>query len=336
MRAALFIKDTKFSENEFNKEEDLEKIVVEKAKLFFGTQTLYLNIKNKIDTRTIGSSIPDGVLFDFRDKENPVFYLVELELRKHDFYKHIFPQITRFFAFFKNSASRNLLIEKLFEFMTSNQSIEKEFKELSGKSEVYKAIKDILEESQKILIVIDDHKPEIEEVLSTYTDTWDKMVQVAVLKQYQCNNEIVYTLTPEFEDLDLVEPPDEDSIRVKYTESFHTQDVDDEIVSIYNKIKEAILKIDSEIQINPYKQYITLRKDLNFAFIQFGKKKLHLIIKMPFEIGSPLIRQNKIKKLTKGIQSFYNGPSFQITLEDDSNLDEALTVLEKAYEYQNK
>ena len=30
------------------------------------------------------------------DKENPEFYIVEVELSKHDFYGHIFPQFTSF------------------------------------------------------------------------------------------------------------------------------------------------------------------------------------------------------------------------------------------------
>jgi len=121
--------DKKFDETEFKSEEEFEKIVKDHFKTLFGAKTIFFDIKSKIDSKTLGSAIPDGFLFDFKDEENPEFYLVEVELQKHDFYKHIFPQITRFFAFFKNVASRNNLVEKLFSFVKSSPELEQEFKQ---------------------------------------------------------------------------------------------------------------------------------------------------------------------------------------------------------------
>lgn len=131
----------KFEEVTFKDEPEFERVVKQNSKTLFGSKTTYFDLKNKVDTRSLGSSIPDGFLFDFRDRDNPEFYIVEVELARHDFYKHIFPQITKFFAFFKNPASRNNLIEKLFHFIKSNQQLEEEFKQYSGKKEIYKAIK---------------------------------------------------------------------------------------------------------------------------------------------------------------------------------------------------
>ena len=100
-----------------------------------------MDLKNRIDTYALGSSIPDGLLFDFRDKENPEFYLVEIELAKHDFYRHIFPQITKFFAFFKNSENRNNLIDKIFHFIQQNSEIEKNLKIIREKKKFIKRLK---------------------------------------------------------------------------------------------------------------------------------------------------------------------------------------------------
>ena len=96
----------KFEETEFKTEADFENIVKENSKKLFGEKTIYFEIKSKVDTKALGATIPDGFLFDFKDAENPEFYMVEVELARHDFYKHMFPQITKFFAFFKNSKSR--------------------------------------------------------------------------------------------------------------------------------------------------------------------------------------------------------------------------------------
>lgn len=336
MKSAIYMDGNRFIETEFTTEEEFEKIVKENSKTLFGSKTIYFDLKNKIDSKALGSSIPDGFLFDFKDKENPEFYIVEVELEKHDFYKHIFPQITKFFAFFKNSTSRNNLIEKLFHFIKSNEQLEQEFKEYLGKKEIYKALKDIIENSQNILLIIDENKPELQEVFETYTDTWDKIVKVEILKQYTANKKSIFTLNPNFEDIDFIEPVSSEEVEEKYSENFHTEDVEENISSTYEKIKSAVLKMDSDIKINPQKYYISLRKNRNFAFVKLKKKKMHIVIMLPYETGNNLIKKHKLTQLHESVQNFYNGPCFKVTLENDENLDEVLKALEEAYKQQNK
>jgi len=100
MKSAIYMDGNRFTEAEFRFEKELEKIVRDNSRVLFGEKTILFDIKSMVDSRSLGSAIPDGFLFDFRDEENPEFYLVEVELEKHPFYKHIFPQITKFFAFF--------------------------------------------------------------------------------------------------------------------------------------------------------------------------------------------------------------------------------------------
>ena len=258
------------------------------------------------------------------------------KLEKHDFYKHIFPQITKFFAFFKNSTSRNNLIEKLFHFIKSNELLEQEFKEYLGKKEIYKALKDIIENSQNILLIIDENKPELQEVFETYTDTWDKIVKVEILKQYTANKKSIFTLNPDFEDIGFIEPVSSEEVEERYSEKFHTEDVEQNIALTYEKIKSAVLKMDSNIKVNPQKYYISLRKNRNFAFVKIKKKKMHIVIMLPYGIGNSLIRKHKLTQLHESVQNFYNGPCFKVTLENDENLDEVLKALEEAYKQQNK
>jgi len=335
MKPAIYMDGNRFIENEFKTEEEFERIVRDNSKTLFGSKTIYFDLKKKIDSKSLGSTIPDGFLFDFHDKANPEFYIVEVELSKHDFYKHIFPQITKFFAFFKNSASRNNLIEALFHFIESNEKLKNEFKEYLSKKEIYKAMKDIIENSQNILLIIDEDKPEIKEVSDTYTDTWDKLVKVEILKQYTANNKSIYTLDPNFEDIRFAEPIINEQVVDKYSENYHTEDVEKYIESIYNNIKYYITKIDPNINVNPQKYYISLRKNKNFAFIQIKKKKIHLIIMLPYETGNKLIKRHRPIQLSKGVQKFYNGNCFQVTIENDDNLDEVLQALQEAYKQQN-
>ena len=96
MSSSVFMDGFKFIEEKFQKEDNFERMIKENYKILFGQNSIYLDLKNKVDTKSLGGTIPDGFLFDFEDKENPSFYLVESELAKHDFNNHIFPQITKF------------------------------------------------------------------------------------------------------------------------------------------------------------------------------------------------------------------------------------------------
>ena len=288
-----------------------------------------------VDSKSLGSAIPDGFLFDFRDEENPEFYLVEVELEKHPFYKHIFPQITKFFAFFKDSTSRASLVEGLFNYIKSNPVLEKEFKKYLGRREIYKALKDTIDNSQNILLIIDENKAELEEVSKTYTDTWDKIVKVEILKKFSHEEKDIFVMYPDFENIGLVEIEDKFDAEKRYSENFHLQDADENVVSVYTTLKAEVMKFDNSIKVNPQKYYISFRKNRNFAFLKFRKKKLHIIIMLPYETWVNLIKKHKITQLAESIQKFYNGASFQVTIRNKENLDEIIDALKEAYKSQN-
>lgn len=333
MSSALYMDGKRFTETEFLLEEDFEKVIQENSKTLFGSKTIYSDLKKKVDSKSLGSAVPDGFLFDFTNEESPEFYLVEVELKKHDFYEHMFPQITKFFAFFKNSVSRNNLIEKLYLLIDTNLELKDEFKKYLGKKEIFKTLKDTIENSQNILLILDEDKPEIQEVTDTYTDTWDKIVQKEILKRYTASGKEIFVMNPEFEGIGFVEPIKGDE--EKYNENFHLEDVEKDIVTVYENIKTQVLGFDSKIIINPQKYYISLRKKKNFAYIQPRKKKIKITIMLPFENGNALIKKHKITQLSGGVQKFYNGPCFEVTIENNENIEEIIKALEEAYKQQN-
>jgi predicted transport protein len=160
------------------------------------------------------------------------------------------------------------------------------------------------------------------------------MVKVEILKQYISNDgKVVYTLIPDFQEIPFVEPAtiSETEGERAYTESYHLEGVDDKIISIYEQTKNAMLKIDSKIKVNPQKYYISLRKTKNFAYIKLRKSKMHIVLMLPYETGKDIITRHKITMLSPGIQDWYGAPCFQITLENAENLDEIIHALKEAY-----
>ena len=192
----IFKENKKYYEAEISLEKDLENDVVKNSKLFFGKDSIYIDAKKKLYSKNLGGVIPDGFLFNFADKENPEFYIVEVELSKHDFYGHIFPQFTKFFGFFKVSKTKEDLADKLYNIIANDSILKKEFKKFLGENEIYKFIKDLLDESQNILLVIDGEKNELPDVMETYTDTWGQFVKIIILQKFINDNEVIYSMNP--------------------------------------------------------------------------------------------------------------------------------------------
>ena len=103
---------------------------------------------------------------------------IEVELSKHGFYRHIFPQITKFFSFLRTGASNQIeLVEKMYNVISDDENLFIRFKEKIKDIDLYKFLKDTIENSQDILILIDKDLPEFKDIQETYTDTWDKYVK---------------------------------------------------------------------------------------------------------------------------------------------------------------
>src|SRR3989344_4326552 len=318
MKLAVFNNGIKLTKQDFSTEEEFENEIKSNSKKLFGNKTIYLDIKRKIESVSLGGAIPDGVLFDLEDPEDIKFYLIEAELSSHSFYEHIFPQITKFFAFYKNPFSQNNLIEKLYSFIISNPEIKKDFDRLLNGQELYKSIKDSVENNQKILLIIDGEKPELEEILKTYTDTWDKFVIVEIFTKYGLEDNKVLLLEPDFLQKELLhEIEDEEKEKIiNYTESYHLEGSDKLIIHIYTTIKNYLLKIDQDITSNPQKYYISFRKNRNFAYLDIKKSKIKIAVMLPFEKGQEMIRTHKLRKFTEGVQRFYGRQSFEVTIEN--------------------
>ena len=69
-----------FIEQKYSLEDDFENEIYLNYKNLFGKNTIYINSKKKIESKSLGDTIPDGFLFDLSDIKNPEFYIIEVEL----------------------------------------------------------------------------------------------------------------------------------------------------------------------------------------------------------------------------------------------------------------
>lgn len=329
MDQSIFYKGNKFQVKDFSKEGEFEKTIYENSKTFFGNKSVLFDIKKKVDTKTLNGTIPDGFLFDFREEDNPAFYMIEVELSKHSFQNHIFPQITKFFAFLKNKTSQNKLIEEIHKIIKDDKKLEDEFKKNIGGREIYKTIKDAIENNSNILLILDDEKEEVMEAKEIYPSEWGKLVKVIKINQFSYNSEVIYTITPNFEDIEYIDLEGiKNDNNQEYDEYYHLEGVSEEVKNTYYSLKEKVMALDSNIIFNPKKWYISIKLRKNIAFITLKIKKLKIVITQPYDPNLKL--NHNFKPLAESVQKFYNSKCFQITIEQNQNLDEIVDLIKKS------
>ncbi len=281
----------------------------------------------------LGGIIPDFFLIDLTDKENPEFYLGEVELASHEFFRHIFPQITKFFAFFKNPTSQKELIEKIYNLINLDDNIKTEIKSRIGSTEIHKFLNDMIEDSQNILLILDDEKEELPEIIETYTDTWGKIVKQLVLKRFVSADDVILSLSPDFENIEsaelIVDEEVEEGVEPvqKYTEEYHLDGVSAEVKDIYVKFKECLSSRIENIVFNPQRYYISIRKKRNFAYFKIRRKKIKIVVMAKEDFVRDKIKHHQIKSLSEGVQNFYNGDCCEVVIEEDLNLEEIFNLL---------
>lgn len=332
----------RFDLAKYKSEKDFEAEIVESSKVLFGKATIYIDAKKKIESKTLGATVPDGFFFDFADTTDPQFYIVEVELAKHGFYGHIFPQITKFFAFFNNTRLQKSLVDKLFSIVDTDAQLKADFKKHLGHTEVYKFLSDIVESSQNILLVADAPIVELPEIMGTYADTWGRMVRFLEIKKYTSEEDVIYSVTPDIETLQYAEgeeaPADEvgDEEVTPYTEEFHLEGVSDVVRQLYERIKQAAFGVSGSVLFNPQKYYISIKAPKNIAFLKVRKKKIRFIAMMPETRIRAIVKSHTVVPLSQAVQDFYNGPCAAVDILGDAAFGEIEELLKELVEHNSR
>lgn len=168
--------------------------------------------------------------------------------------------------------------------------------------------------------------------MDTYTDTWGKMVKLILIKKFFNKEDFIYTMHPDFENIEFAELESEivsGADDVEYNEEDHLDGASEMVRQIYNELKTELLKAHPSLIFNPKKHYISIRKERNIAFFITARKKIRLVVLQSYEITKKEITEHPIKSLTPGVQKFWNGPSCAIIIETTEHLGEVKTLLDK-------
>lgn len=199
--ARIIINNEEYTLLDFDNEAEFEKAVIENKSFLFGKDSVYLDIKHRIGIERY-RGIPDAFLIDFFDSKNPVLYLVENELARHDVYSHITEQIARFTTSAITSASqiRDLLIKAI----ETNSEIKSEVNKRLSAS-VFRNTTDLaihLVESQiRIVVAINDISADLNLALKIFETPPDTVL----LQRYQSGSKISYYYEPMRDEVEDIE-----------------------------------------------------------------------------------------------------------------------------------
>ena len=330
----ILLQDGKrYDEKAFTLESDFESEIFRSREKIFGRDTILIDAKKKIGTSVLDNTVPDGFLFDLSDPDNHEFYIVEIELQKHDFYNHIFPQITKFFAFFKNPKRQKELVEKLFSLINTDPELKQRFKKHLGDREIFKFLSDLVDESQNILLVIDGPKRELPEITDTYSDTWGKMVRVLEVKTFCNKNHSIVTVDPAFENIEFsYEEPitDTEKCAVEFTEEFHLEGVAPAVRELFQHLKKHVSETDVRFVFNPQKYYVSIKGPKNVVFLKVRKKKIRMVVMLPEDEIRAMVSHHPVAGLSASVQTFYNGACAAVDVADISHIGEIERLITSA------
>ncbi len=117
-----------------------------------------------------------------------------------------------------------------------------------------------------------------------------------------------------------------------YNEEYHTEWKSDEIIELYEKLKQAIFSIDSNIDILYKKLYIAYKiNKRNLVDIEIRKNDIKLWINAKkWEINDPFW----VSKNVSGIWHWWNW-DFEIKIYPDSNIIQILELIQQAHKKYN-
>ncbi len=110
-----------------------------------------------------------------------------------------------------------------------------------------------------------------------------------------------------------------------YTEERHLQKMPEEIVAIYEELKERILNLGENIEIRPTKNYIGFSpgKRILFVWFYFLKSKKYIRARL-------WIKRDELDDY-KNVSKSYKGWGTEIIITPDSDIDYIMTLIKQAY-----
>ncbi|MFV0148470.1 DUF5655 domain-containing protein [Empedobacter falsenii] len=111
-----------------------------------------------------------------------------------------------------------------------------------------------------------------------------------------------------------------------YTEEEHLEGKNDDIIELYESYKEAILKLSTDIEIEPKKMYIAFKKGKNVVDIRIQQKNLIFWINMK----KGTLDDPKNIVIDCSSKGHYGNGDYELSISDTNNLEYIMSLIKQA------
>jgi predicted transport protein len=294
-----------------NEIEEFQPIVEELAKEIFGKDTIYLPVGLILKSEAGLGAKPDAFAINPIKKE---LYIIEAELSKHHPYKHINDQLMKFVNSMDNPTTRDAVVETLHKEIC-NQGLKKYLEEKTNE-EPFKWLSKLVNQSPKIVVVIEEKTKEVTEACKILMKGYD--TEILEIQTYRRENAptvrayLFDTLSAIDSGRAVADHPKNENDYFKSKEY---------LKPIYEKLKETMLSLGEDVKVGASAQYyISFTRRVKFCEVHVKRKWLRLDLRDVKDVSNP-----KIKPYPKGEWVY-------VHVEKKSDIDEIIEVIRKAYE----
>lgn len=316
-----FVGGEKIDEAKFYTKNDLEDFIIQNHKTLFGENSIIID-----NTKSRNEYFPYMFLIDFGNKDYPRMYIIETNLTE-DNLGLLYARITHFIASIKNKVYQKDFLTKFCNVIYANDKAKDDLGIwLTEEQELLAFLSELLDKNAAILLIKDNDNVVLDLMQAVYVETWGKMLRQILVKKYYCDDDTIYSVNPLFADI-WKNGKQKTEETIKVSENDHLCELPDRIRNIYKSIKTALLELDSSLEFNPKKHYISIRKNKNLAFLHLRRKQADIVVMNSEENTRELIKHHRIKSLPASVQKFWNGKCCTIVVENADNLEEVIELL---------
>lgn len=171
----LLIDGVRYLETPPKDEDELEQAVVEHSQEIFGEDSVYLDLKHKIKSKSGVGSIPDGYTIILG--KTPQWHVVEVELSSHPLHDHIVAQIGKFVSGIKNPNTQAEIVRAIDEEISEDPILVAKIKKAIGQIEIYKYLTDCISAPPTVTIIIEKATPELDDALDAINHPIKKVIE---------------------------------------------------------------------------------------------------------------------------------------------------------------
>lgn len=175
----LLIDGVRYLETPPKDEDELEQMVVEHAQEIFGENSIYLDLKHKVKSKSGIGSIPDGYVIILGN--TPQWHIIEVELSSHPLHDHIVSQIGRFVGGIKNPNTQAEIVSAIYDEISEDTILIARMRQIIGSNEIYKYLTDCISTTPIVTIIIEKATPELDDALEAINHPIKKVIEFRTL-----------------------------------------------------------------------------------------------------------------------------------------------------------